>query len=404
LYAPTKGRFKVYIIDEVHMLSRHAFNAMLKTLEEPPAHVKFVLATTDPQKVPVTVLSRCLQFNLKQIPVAQIRAHLEHVLQAESVAFDAQALALLARAAQGSLRDALSLLDQAIAHGAGKVAETQVRDMLGAVDRGYLLNILRGLAAGDAQVLMSEADRMAARSLSFDGALEELATLLHRLALLQTLPESLQDDEPDRETLFELAGRFSPEDVQLMYQIALLGRRDLGLAPDEYGGFTMTLLRMLSFVPVEGVGRPADIAAPAKAQPQKPSIAAPASGTAPSDWRALIAQLKLGGMARMLAEHCELASFEAERLELKLPEAHRHLVEKAYTDKLQSALEERFSRKVRVRITIGGDGDTPAAQEDRERKQKLERAVESIDTDPFVRELVENFDARVVDSSIKPVQ
>jgi DNA polymerase-3 subunit gamma/tau len=166
----------------------------------------------------------------------------------------------------------------------------------------------------------------------------------------------------------------------------------------------MTLLRMLSFVPVEGVGRPADIAAPAKAQPQKPSIAAPASGTAPSDWRALIAQLKLGGMARMLAEHCELASFEAERLELKLPEAHRHLVEKAYTDKLQSALEERFSRKVRVRITIGGDGDTPAAQEDRERKQKLERAVESIDTDPFVRELVENFDARVVDSSIKPVQ
>lgn len=406
LYAPTKGRYKVYIIDEVHMLSRNAFNAMLKTLEEPPAHVKFVLATTDPQKVPVTVLSRCLQFNLKQIPAAQIRSQLEQVLKAEGVSFEDQALALLARAAQGSLRDALSLLDQAIAHGAGRIEEAAVRDMLGAVDRDYLLGILHGLAAGDARALMAEADRMAARSLSFDSALEELAALLQRLALSQSLPESLPEDEPERDALIELAGRFTPEDLQLLYQIALLGRRDLGLAPDEYGGFTMTLLRMLSFVPVEAAARPAQPPHSAGAQPAKPSTAArPQADTAPpSDWRSLIAQLKLGGMARMLAEHCELASFEGERLELKLPEAHRHLVEKAYTDKLQSALEERLCRKVRVRISIGGNGDTPAAQEDRERKQKMERAVESIDTDPFVRELVENLDARVIDSSIKPVQ
>ncbi|MGH8629253.1 MAG: DNA polymerase III subunit gamma/tau [Burkholderiales bacterium] len=406
LYAPTKGRYKVYIIDEVHMLSRSAFNAMLKTLEEPPAHVKFVLATTDPQKVPVTVLSRCLQFNLKQIPAAQIRAQLEHVLKSEGVTFEGQALALLARAAQGSLRDALSLLDQAIAHGAGRIEEAAVRDMLGAVDRDYLLGILRGLAAGDPKALMAEAERMAARSLSFDSALEELAALLQRLALSQSLPETLPEDEPERDALLELAGRFSPEDVQLLYQIALLGRRDLGLAPDEYGGFIMTLLRMLSFVPLEGAPLPAERAGPATPQSSKPPSAArpEADNAPPSDWRSLISQLRLGGMARMLAEHCELASFQGERLELKLPQAHRHLVEKAYTDKLQSALEERLSRKVRVRISIGGNGETPAAQEDRERKQKMERAVESIDTDPFVRELVENFDARVVDSSIKPVQ
>jgi len=405
LYAPAKGRYKVYIIDEVHMLSRNAFNAMLKTLEEPPAHVKFVLATTDPQKVPVTVLSRCLQFNLKQIPAAQIRTQLEHILKAEGVSFDGQALALLARAAQGSLRDALSLLDQAIAHGAGKVEEAAVRDMLGAVDRGYLLGILRGLAAGDAKALIAEADRMASRSLSFDAALEELATLLHRLVLLQTLPETLPEDEPEREGLLDLSARFAPEDLQLLYQIALLGRRDLGLAPDEYGGFTMTLLRMLSFVPLEGTAQRVERPEAAKSQSAKPTAAAqsPNGGAPPPDWRALIAQLKLGGMARMLAEHCELVGFEGERLELKLAEAHRHLVEKGYTDKLQAALEERLSRKVRVRISIGGNGDTPAAQEDRERKQKLERAVESIDTDPFVRDLVENFDARVVDSSIKPV-
>jgi DNA polymerase-3 subunit gamma/tau len=404
MYAPTRGRYKVYIIDEVHMLSRNAFNAMLKTLEEPPSHVKFVLATTDPQKVPVTVLSRCLQFNLKQIPASQIRAQLESILKAENVAFDASALALLARAAQGSLRDALSLLDQAIAHGAGRVEEGPVRDMLGAVDRGYLAEILRALAASDAHALMRQADRMAERSLSFDSALEELASLIHRLALSQALPETLPEDEPERDALMALATRFSPEDLQLLYQIALLGRRDLGLAPDEYAGFTMTLLRMLSFVPLEADGRSPERAAPARAAAQEPAASAPVSEATATDWRTLIGQIKLGGMARMLAEHCELATFEGERLELKLPEAHRHLVEKAYTDKLQAALEERLGRKVRVRITIGGNGDTPAAQEDRERKEKHERAVESIDTDPFVRELVESFDARVIDSSIKPLQ
>ncbi|MGH8678140.1 MAG: DNA polymerase III subunit gamma/tau [Burkholderiales bacterium] len=406
LYAPTAARFKVYIIDEVHMLSRNAFNAMLKTLEEPPAHVKFVLATTDPQKIPVTVLSRCLQFNLKQIPTLQIRAQLEKIVEHEGVSFETPALALLARAAQGSLRDALSLLDQAIAHGAGKVGERDVRDMLGAVDRGYLLTLLQGLARRDGAALVSEAEKIASRSLSFDTALEELATLLHRLALAQSLPTAFPQDEPERDALLKLAGEFSPEDVQLMYQIALHGRRDLGLAPDEFAGFVMTLLRMLTFVPLSGESadqRSEPVAKPTPQSKNSPDNAAPDGGSF-GDWHSLIGELGLGGMARMLADHCELKRYADGVLELAVPEAHRHLVEKAYTDRLQSALESTLGRKVRVHISIGGAGDTPAARADQERREQLDRAIEAIDTDPFVRDLVENFDARVIDSSIKPNQ
>ena len=442
MYAPTSGRFKVYIIDEVHMLSRSAFNAMLKTLEEPPAHVKFILATTDPQKIPVTVLSRCLQFNLKQIPPPQIRGQMENVLGKEGVAFEVPALNLIARAAEGSMRDALSLLDQAIAHGAGKVEETSVREMLGVVDRTYLFSLLKSLIAANGPALLAEADRMAARSLSFDSALQELATLLHRVALAQTLPEALPEDEPERDTLFELAKGFSDEDVQLLYQIAIHGRRDLGLAPDEFAGFTMTLMRMLAFLPVEpgapastggretprpavrpaasatapaAPSRPAQSAqapaAAAYAAPNVPPAAAKASASGPidqelADWRSLTGKIKVGGMARMLADNCEFKRMEGDIVELAVPEAHKHLLEKAYTDKLQAALEEYFGRRIRVKIAAGGSGSgrTPAEIENQERQAKLAQAIQSIDTDPFVRELVENFDARVNDSTIKPVQ
>ena len=249
LYAPTSGRFKVYIIDEVHMLSRSAFNAMLKTLEEPPEHVKFILATTDPQKVPVTVLSRCLQFNLKQIPAPDIRGRLEAILQAEGVPSEGEALNLIARAAHGSLRDALSLLDQAIAHGAGSVEEQSVRAMLGTVDESYLLSILQALVERDGVRMLAIADEMQVRSFDFESALQDLATLLHRIALLQTLPAAAVADEFDRKRVVALAASLPPEDVQLYYQIALQGRSDLPLAPDEYAGFTMPLLRMLAFAP-----------------------------------------------------------------------------------------------------------------------------------------------------------
>jgi DNA polymerase-3 subunit gamma/tau len=249
LYAPTSGRFKVYIIDEVHMLSKSAFNAMLKTLEEPPAHVKFILATTDPQKIPVTVLSRCLQFNLKQLPPALILTHLQYVLGQENIPFEAGALALLSRAAQGSMRDALSLLDQAIAYSDSKVDEATVRNMLGAIDQSYLYDLLQTLLVRDGAGLLRIADDMAIRSLTFDAALQDLATLLHRVALAQTVPLAIAEDEPERARLLELAQHFSAEEVQLFYQIAIHGRNEIDLAPDEYAGFTMTLLRMLAFMP-----------------------------------------------------------------------------------------------------------------------------------------------------------
>ncbi len=421
LYAPASGRFKVYIIDEVHMLSRSAFNAMLKTLEEPPAHVKFILATTDPQKIPVTVLSRCLQFNLKQIPLAQIRGQLGNVLGRENVTFEVPALNLLARAAEGSMRDALSLLDQAIAHGAGKVEEVSVREMLGAVDRGYLFSILNALTRGDGPALLAEADRMAARSLSLETALQELATLLHRIALAQIVPDALAHDEPERETLVALSRAFSAEDVQLLYQIALHGRRDLGLAPDEFAGFTMTLMRMLAFVPVEPDGkiaanpspsRPAAYAAVTLAvdQPRaREKSNQPVADALPieaelSDWSNLVGRIKVGGMARMLGDNCEFQALQGDNVNLVVPEAHKHLLEKAYTDKLQAALGDYFGRKLRLRIATGGSGKTPAEIENQERKANLAKAIEAIDADPFVRELVENFDARVKDTSIKPVQ
>ncbi|TMS57474.1 DNA polymerase III subunit gamma/tau [Imbroritus primus] len=251
IYAPSSGRFKVYMIDEVHMLTNHAFNAMLKTLEEPPAHVKFILATTDPQKIPVTVLSRCLQFNLKQMPPAQIVGHLEHILQAEQIAFEPTALRLLAQAAQGSMRDGLSLTDQAIAYSAGEVTEAAVRGMLGAIDQSYLIRLLDALAAQDGPGVLAVADEMTGRSLSFAGALQDLASLLHKIALVQAVPEALQDEWPEAQDIVRFAGMFDAQEVQLYYQIANLGRNELALAPDEYAGFTMTLLRMLAFRPLQ---------------------------------------------------------------------------------------------------------------------------------------------------------
>jgi len=254
IYAPSNARFKVYMIDEVHMLTSHAFNAMLKTLEEPPEHVKFILATTDPQKIPVTVLSRCLQFNLKQMPPGHIVSHLENILAQEQISFDTPALRLLAQGAQGSMRDALSLTDQAIAYSAGKVTLEAVQGMLGALDHTYLVRLMDALAAQDGASLLAVADDMAARSLSWSAALQDLGTLLNRIAIAQAVPAALPDDLPELEDIQRLAAQFSAEDVQLFYQVVVHGRQELGLAPDEYAGFTMTLLRMLAFTPLHSGG------------------------------------------------------------------------------------------------------------------------------------------------------
>lgn len=255
-YAPTAGKYKVYIIDEVHMLSKSAFNAMLKTLEEPPEHVKFILATTDPHKVPITVLSRCLQFVLRNMTAQQVAEHLAHVLKSEQIVYEPAALALLGRAAQGSMRDALSLLDQAIAMGSGSVKEQDVRDMIGAVDKRYLYELLDGLVAQDGERLIAKAQEMATNAIGFDSALGDLAALLQRLALIKTVPAALDSEDPEYERLQHLSRYFSDEQIQLYYQCVIHGKQDLPLAPDEYAGFVMTLLRMLAFAPFAAKNTP----------------------------------------------------------------------------------------------------------------------------------------------------
>ncbi len=424
LYAPSSGRYKVYIIDEVHMLSKSAFNAMLKTLEEPPAHVKFILATTDPQKIPVTVLSRCLQFNLKQMPPALIVSRLQYVLGEEGIPFENGALNLVARAAAGSMRDALSLMDQAIAYSSGNVDESLVRTMLGAIDQGFLFDILQTLKANDGAGLLRIADDMAARSVSFEAALQDLATLLHRIALAQTVPQAIPDDEPERARLMELAQQYMPEEIQLNYQIAIHGRNEINLAPDEYAGFTMTLLRMLAFAP-QGTGAaaappPASRPAPSSSAPAPASrqtaapVSAPPAPVAASlmlagaglDWNTLLSQLNLQGMARELAKNSVLASFEEDRVVLNLAPQFKHLQSnKAVLGKLQAVLGEYFAKPVKLVVELGvvQDVATPAVVEQHEKQMRQQQAEEAIHNDAFVREAQALLGAQLIEGAIRPI-
>lgn len=424
VYAPTRGRYKVYVIDEVHMLSNSAFNAMLKTLEEPPEHVKFILATTDPQKIPVTVLSRCLQFNLKQMLPQAIIEHLQHILVEEGIPFEQDALALLARSANGSMRDALSLLDQAIAHGMGQVETRQVREMLGTVDQDHLFVILQGLVSGDIHSILKVADEMAARSFSFDSALQELASLLTRIQLEQFAPASANAAESSaaEAPLRDLSVLLSPEFVQLAYQIVLHGRKDLSLAPDQHAGFVMTLLRLHAFAPAAERGRqldhiPAQATSRLSAKPLSAEIAKSTEISASSevnkrdfpklpsnDWRIILQSLALGGMARELAHHCELRSECDGVLALRLSPEHRHLQMKPALEKLQQALTDYFGRSIQVKIELAEvETATPAVAAQTERRERQDKAVGAIEQDDFVREAIELFDATLIQSSIKPV-
>jgi DNA polymerase III subunit gamma/tau len=422
VYAPTRGRYKVYVIDEVHMLSTSAFNAMLKTLEEPPEHVKFILATTDPQKIPVTVLSRCLQFNLKQMLPGAIAAHLGTVLAAEQIAFDGPALALIARSASGSMRDALSLLDQAIAHGAGRVDEAMVRTMLGTVDLDYLYSILEAVLARNPGELTRLAADMAVRSLSFGAALQELGALLTRIQVAQMAPGSIDDDDPDRARLLGLAEGLSPEFVQLAYQISLHGRAELALAPDEYSGFLMTLLRLHGFRP-DGVAdyvsaaqhnaetrtARADSSAAAdpvssKPVPSVPPVAAGMRDERAGSWQEMVVAMRLNGLARELAQHCELRLLDDERCVLRLAPEHNHLQMKPAPERIQQALAEHLGHSVVLSVEIARtESDTPAVSAGRERQERHARAVAAIEQDTFVRDVIEGFDASLVENSIKPI-
>ncbi|ANI99302.1 DNA polymerase III, subunit gamma and tau [Polynucleobacter wuianus] len=447
-YAPSNGRYKVYMIDEVHMLTNHAFNAMLKTLEEPPEHVKFILATTDPQKIPVTILSRCLQFNLKQMPVPLIVEHLEKVLAAEKVEYEVNALRVLAKAAQGSMRDALSLTDQAIAYAAGKVTEESVRGMLGTLDDAYLIRILDCLIAKDGASLLAVANEMGERSMSFSLALQDLSSLLQKIAAAQVVPESVLEDWPEAGEIRRLAGQLTKEEAQLFYQITITSRPDLSLAPDEQTGFAMTLLRMLAFRPGNGGGgstapSPAAPSAPpvntarpssapaaraatptAKSAPASapvraaapapaaafptPSAAVPAAGNPAEhpDWHALMRQLPVRGLVQQLAHQTELQDWNDSAVGVKatIVTPMPQLASEASVGRLAEALTAHFGKPVKIVIEKGEvEGKTVAKVDAQIHQEKRMNAEQMIAADPFIQQLEKEFGAKVVGGSVKPL-
>jgi len=429
-YAPVRGRYKVYLIDEVHMFSEASFNALLKTLEEPPPHVKFLLATTDPQKLPVTVLSRCLQFHLRRLEGDEIRGQFERILQTEAVAAEPEALAMLARAADGSMRDGLSLLDQAISLGGGSVRTGEVRDMLGLRGLEALPELLLAVQAGDGgRVLQLIAD-LAERTPDFARVLQELAALLHRIALLQAVPDLTDPNRGDLELARQLAQTFAAEDVQLYYQMALHGLRDLTLAPDARGGVEMTLIRMLAFRPDDRLGGSAGAAggtgrsrreqasaptsAAESAAVQTVSRAAPAAPTKPPapvdlaegelDWHALLERLRLKGIAAQLASHCVLQDRQGDEIRLSLDPACATLASATVSERLRGALSDYFGRPIRLQIAVGELAtETPARRAARNQKERSAAAIQQMRDDPLVQALGDEFDAELDEGSVKPI-
>jgi DNA polymerase-3 subunit gamma/tau len=403
-YLPTRGRYKVYLIDEVHMLSAHSFNALLKTLEEPPPHVKFLLATTDPQKLPVTVLSRCLQFNLKRLPVALISARLQQILQAEGVAFEPAAVALLARAADGSLRDALSLLDQMLAFGGGRVVEAEARAMLGTVDRQQVVHLVERLAARDARGLIAAVAAIDEFAPDYGQLLDEIAALLQKVALRQAVPDLPEDEMYSSELLTGLAAALPAEDLQLAFQIAILGRRDLDLAPDPRTGIEMTLLRMLAFRPDDATsgtrGAGAARTTPAPVVPV-PRAAPPVAGSA--DWPDLLARIELGGAARQLATNLQLLERDGNRFRFLLDSRAQSLHTRQQEERLLQALGRVVGAPVTIEIESGSASDTPARREEQARDERLEQARAALERDPKVQALRDRFGAVLQPDSIKPV-
>ena len=431
-YAPTRGRNKVYLIDEVHMLSGHSFNALLKTLEEPPPHVKFLLATTDPQKLPVTILSRCLQLNLKHISHQMISDYLAHILDQEGIQADEAALRELARSADGSMRDALSLLDQAIAYGNGEVREAEVNAMLGSIPREHFQALVTALINHDASHVIAAAVNLAEQSADFNDALAELLSVLHQAALFQQTPQAVEEDSPHAKLVSKIAQTLSPEDIQLFYQIALIGRRDLPLAPDPRAGFEMVLLRMMSFRPLEsavirdqeseqqnlantkaGVRQnvsevnTTNLAPEAQDTPNAasfPSSCEEESGTVPLEWPAVLPYLDLQGVAYALASNCSFNSRRENEICLVLAPQHAEIRTKNAEARLRKALSAYFAEDIRLRIEISEhSNETPAQLYSRALAEKQRAAEQAIDNDFVVRGLKEHFGAKVVPGSIKPI-
>lgn len=460
-YLPTRSRYKIYLIDEVHMLSSHSFNALLKTLEEPPPHVKFLLATTDPQKLPATVLSRCLQFNLKNMPPEQIVGHLGRVLDQEMVSYEEPALWLLGRAASGSMRDALSLTDQAIAFGGGKVNETDVRSMLGTVDMGHVFELLEAVGKDDASKVLGIVQHMSEFAPDYEGSLDELLSLIHRVAIAQVVPDAIDNHAGDAARVAQIARTITAEDAQLFYQMALNGKRDIALSPDPRRGFEMILLRMLAFRPVAVIDdsvRPEDlqsVAAPvvaggeasasAKKPPEVPRTAVASSAdsrpamaerapdpkvehgarTVPSEtkpgaqekavascslhdlssdsWWQLLAGLGLTGIVYNIASHCELRRREGDHLQFVLDRSHAALFNDSHSDKLRLALQNYFGHPVVVSVELGApSSETPAMRVQRLAAIRQAEAVVAIEADPQLQALIARFDGELDRSSIHP--
>lgn len=451
LYAPNRGRYKVYLIDEVHMLSGHSFNALLKTLEEPPPHIKFLLATTDPQKIPVTVLSRCLQFNLKRLTPDQIRSQMEAILRRENLAFEANAIRALARAADGSMRDGLSLLDQAIVHGGGRLLEDDVSAMLGTVARQPVFDLLEALATGDAAALLTHIEALSEHAPDFGDVLQQLLILLHHAALAQWVPEVAKRDE-DADRILAFSRRLAAEDLQLFYQIGLVGQRDLPLAPDPRGGFEMVLLRMLAFRPADArqagsavrphpetpvrkpvadppppaAPNPAGVRASAGPAPPRPAVepgpvpppsappslitagGVPDAGPAPLPekpaWPSLIRAMGLAAVTRELANNCVLEKLDEASCDLLLDPGLGHLRVARAEATLEKALQDHFRRPLKLCIKMqAAMEETPAAQMQREKEERQRAAEIEMEQDETVRTLKERFDARIVPGSIKPL-
>lgn len=399
-YAPTSGRFKVYLIDEVHMLSTHSFNALLKTLEEPPPHVKFFLATTDPQKMPVTVISRCLQFHLKCLTSEQIAQHLEYILQQEQIPFESDALLRIAHAAQGSMRDALSLLDQAISFCQDHVSATAIKTMLSAIEDTFIYQIMNALIAQNATGLLEVCAQLAEQSIDASHVLEELLSLLHQIALVQFVPD-LKVSSWDTETLNQLAKALSPEDVQLFYQIALTGRKDIPLAPTPKIGLEMTLLRMLAFKPVTST-MPEPITAPVKPVIATSTTQHNAASTN-LEWPEIVKAMNLPGMTAAIANHCVLEKITADEVVLTLDPGQSILLNKKHEERLTQALRDYLQKPIQLRIHTGQNSNvaTPAAQAKEHQNQRKAQAQEAIAQDPNVQKLLETFNATLVPESIE---
>ncbi|WP_027149092.1 DNA polymerase III subunit gamma/tau [Methylobacter tundripaludum] len=428
-YAPNHGRYKVYLIDEVHMLSGHSFNALLKTLEEPPAHVKFLLATTDPHKIPVTVLSRCLQFNLKRLLPGQIFTQMEFILQQEHIEAEPGALKLLSRAADGSMRDGLSLLDQAIVYGNGKVGTEDVYAMLGTVAQQPVEAILTALAEGDAAAILDKINEIANLTPDFSDVLQQILQVLHRIALLQQIPNAI-DHDFDVEMIAALAAKLTPEDVQLYYQIGLVGQRDLDLAPDPRSGFEMVMLRMLTFRPVGTASAPAKPvqvrqpinkpqAQPASNQAQpvyntavttQPAIVAETTVQETvvqqhdSNWAEMVAAMKINGLTRELAHNCVLENIDDSVCTLILDPGHKQLRSARTEENLQKALQAYRKSPLKLVITTEKTTvATPAVQLTKAREDKQQAAVDAINADENVQALKEHLGARIMPGTIEPI-